>query len=154
MLKYCGYILKMKSLWGTCVNRELLLSRWCVNYDDIVIIFWMVSAVWFRIVYDMNICAMCCLVLVRLHLCTANMNSCLGVHSFDIECHFFSLLISLLMFSTMLVATIAGIYIYIYLYHTWVWNRGICMRVIVRPRSHMLIVLKKVIPDTTRYHFA
>ena len=37
------------------------------------------------------------------------------------------------------------------LYHTWVWNRGICMCVIVRPRSHMLIVLKKVIPDTTRY---
>ena len=35
------------------------------------------------------------------------------------------------------------------LYHTWVWNRGICMCVIVRPRSHMLIVLKKVIPDTT-----
>ena len=34
------------------------------------------------------------------------------------------------------------------LYHTWVWNRGICMCVIVRPRSHMLIVLKKVIPDT------
>ena len=29
------------------------------------------------------------------------------------------------------------------LYHTWVWNRGICMCVIVRPRSHMLIVLKK-----------
>ena len=28
-------------------------------------------------------------------------------------------------------------------YHTWVWNRGICMCVIVRPRSHMLIVLKK-----------
>ena len=28
------------------------------------------------------------------------------------------------------------------LYHTWVWNRGICMCVIVRPRSHMLIVLK------------
>ena len=62
-----------------------------------------------------------------------------------------------------------GIYIYIYiycflkyktvvrpppLYHTWVWNRGICMCVIVRPRSHMLIVLKKVIPDTTRYDFA
>ena len=40
------------------------------------------------------------------------------------------------------------------LYHTWVWNRGICMCVIVRPRSHMLIVLKKVIPDTTRYDFA
>ena len=29
------------------------------------------------------------------------------------------------------------------LYHTWVWNRGICMCVIMRPRSHMLIVLKK-----------
>ena len=43
---------------------------------------------------------------------------------------------------------------YILLYHTWVWNRGICMCVIVRPRSHMLIVLKKVIPDTTRYDFA
>ena len=40
------------------------------------------------------------------------------------------------------------------LYHTWVRNRGICMCVIVRPRSHMLIVLKKVIPDTTRYDFA
>ena len=40
------------------------------------------------------------------------------------------------------------------LYHTWVWNHGICMCVIVRPRSHMLIVLKKVIPDTTRYDFA
>ena len=40
------------------------------------------------------------------------------------------------------------------LYHTWVWNRGICMCVIVRPRSHMLIVLKKVIPDSTRYDFA
>ena len=32
------------------------------------------------------------------------------------------------------------------LYHTWVWNRGICMCVIVRPRSHMLIVLKKSNP--------
>ena len=42
----------------------------------------------------------------------------------------------------------------IILYHTWVWNRGICMCVIVRPRSHMLIVLKKVIPHTTRYDFA
>ena len=41
-----------------------------------------------------------------------------------------------------------------HLYHTWVWNRGICMCVIVRPRSHMLIVLKKVIPDSTRYDFA
>ena len=40
------------------------------------------------------------------------------------------------------------------LYHKWVWNRGICMCVIVHPRSHMLIVLKKVIPDTTRYDFA
>ena len=39
----------------------------------------------------------------------------------------------------------------IILYHTWVWNLGICMCVIVRPRSHMLIVLKKVIPDRTRY---
>ena len=43
---------------------------------------------------------------------------------------------------------------YIGLYHTWVWNRGICMCVIVRPRSHMLIVLIKVIPDTPRYVFA
>ena len=40
------------------------------------------------------------------------------------------------------------------LHHTWVWNRGICKCVIVRPRSHMLIVLKKVILDTTRYDFA
>ena len=30
----------------------------------------------------------------------------------------------------------------LWLYHTWVWNLGICMCVIVRPRLHMLIVLK------------
>ena len=32
------------------------------------------------------------------------------------------------------------------LYHTWVWNRGICRCVIVRPRSHMLIVRRKIVP--------
>ena len=31
---------------------------------------------------------------------------------------------------------------FLVLYHIWVWNRGICMCVIVHPRSHMLIVLK------------
>ena len=35
------------------------------------------------------------------------------------------------------------------LYHTWVWNRGICRCVIVRPRSHMLIVRRKIVPITT-----
>ena len=53
-----------------------------------------------------------------------------------------------------LIRTVGLSAIYGDLYHNWVWNRGICMCVIVRPRSHMLIVLKKVIPDTTRYDFA
>ena len=45
-------------------------------------------------------------------------------------------------------------YVTNFLYHTWVWNRGICMCVIVRPRSEMLVVLRKVTPATTRYDFA
>ena len=33
--------------------------------------------------------------------------------------------------------------VYISLYHTWVWNHGICRCVIMRPRSHMMIVRRK-----------
>ena len=39
--------------------------------------------------------------------------------------------------------------IFKFLYHNWVWNRGICRRVIVCPRSHMLIARRKIVPTTT-----
>ena len=39
------------------------------------------------------------------------------------------------------------------LYHTWVWNREICRCVIVRPRSHMLIVRRKIVPIKTIKYF-
>ena len=35
------------------------------------------------------------------------------------------------------------------IYHTWVWNREICRCVIVRPRSHKLIVRRKIVPFKT-----
>ena len=38
-------------------------------------------------------------------------------------------------------------------YHTWVWNRGICRRVIVRPRSHILVMRRRIMPITTIQYF-
>ena len=67
-ISYCGYILKkhklrssaevLRSPLGACAYRELMLLRWCFNYNDIVIIFWMVSAAWFMLINDMNICTL------------------------------------------------------------------------------------------------
>ena len=39
------------------------------------------------------------------------------------------------------------------LYHTWVWNPGICRSVIMHPWSHMLIVRRKIVPTTAMKYF-
>ena len=78
---HCGYIFKNRSFWGTCIYNVLILPQRCVDYDDTVILFRMVSALGFRLLWDINICKLWCLALVGPGLG--------GACCSDVECHCF-----------------------------------------------------------------